>query len=315
MKKKILITLLVVLSITSFSYGQGNYDINNLIDTLKNKGYVVAKEDVKDIRDLEHLIFLDTKLKNRQNSIDSVFNSMDNYFRYLGNSGEDNELLKKIWTLGNISKNIKGRFVKKNEFYLNDSSALQKLINDFEDEINFYDGRNFSVYLEATIDELKRVKNKYLQDSIRVNKRKSEIASLPSKATIKTKFRTYTHKNGYVFEFFPVGFTPKMNKIVIDRVFGRKARYREVDVNGFNTFIIDFYDSGSIMNVTIYGGNGGNMIYYAEYRDYSKKPYEIRTYSADGKFYVVYKRIYDMYDDKIKITTKYQYVPLDYWYE
>jgi len=31
MKKKILITLLVVLSITSFSYGQGNYDINNLI--------------------------------------------------------------------------------------------------------------------------------------------------------------------------------------------------------------------------------------------------------------------------------------------
>jgi len=114
MKKKILITLLVVLSITSFSYGQGNYDINNLIDTLKNKGYVVAKEDVKDIRDLEHLIFLDTKLKNRQNSIDSVFNSMDNYFRYLGNSGEDNELLKKIWTLGNISKNIKGRFVKKN---------------------------------------------------------------------------------------------------------------------------------------------------------------------------------------------------------
>lgn len=140
-------------------------------------------------------------------------------------------------------------------------------------------------------------------------------ASLPTKAQIKTKFRPYTHRTGHVFEWFPAGFTPKANKPVIDRVFGRKARYSEFDANGILTMKIDFYDSGSILNVTVYGGKGGDMIYYSEYRDHANKPYEIRSKSVDGKFYVLHKRIYDMYDNKTNITTQYQYVPLDYWYD
>lgn len=144
---------------------------------------------------------------------------------------------------------------------------------------------------------------------------KADSASLLTKTAIKAKFRIYKHRTGHVFEMFPIGFIPKANKPVYDRVLGIKARYREVDGNGMNTFIMDFYDSGNIMNVTVYGGKGSGSIYYAEYRDHAKKPYEIRTHSADGKFYVVHKQIYDISNGKTNITTQYQYVPLDYWYE
>lgn len=144
---------------------------------------------------------------------------------------------------------------------------------------------------------------------------KADSASMPTRASIRAKFRTYTHRTGRVFEMFPIGFTPKAGKPIVDRVYGIKARYREVDRNGMNTVVMDFYDSGNIMKVTVYGGKGGGYIYEAEYRDHVKKPYEIRTYSTDGKFYMVHKRTYDMYDGKTTVSTNYEYIPLDYWYE
>lgn len=142
----------------------------------------------------------------------------------------------------------------------------------------------------------------------------AQRASIPTIATIKTKFKSYTYK-GKAYEWFPVGFTPKGGKPVIDRVFGIKARYREVDGNGINTMSMDFYDSSSIMNVTFYGGKSGDMIYYAEYRDHVNKPFRIQTYSADGKFDVIHKRVFDIYANKMNISTHYHYIPLDYYYQ
>lgn len=52
----------------------------------------------------------------------------------------------------------------------------------------------------------------------RIKKRDAEISQLPSKAEIKSKFKTYNHKTGYVFEMFPVGFTPKQNRSTYDKV-------------------------------------------------------------------------------------------------
>lgn len=312
--KQILITALLLC--TMYSYGQINQDIYKLLDTLKSRGYVINKDDVKDIKDLERYLALDTKLKKKQKSVDSIFISMNDHYRYLDKSTESTDLRNRIQSYGNMSKQIKARYIKKNELYTDDKNYLTRLLNSFDYDIDrSYNSSSFLADIETNVDQLKSIKKYYILDSIRVNKEKSELASLPTKAVINTKFRTYTHKTGHVFERFPSGFTPKPGKAVTERVFGRKARYREVDANGMNTLVIEFYDSGNIMNATVYGGKGSNMIYYAQYRDHTTKPYEVRTHSADGKFYVVHKRIYDMYDNKTTVTTKYQYVPMDYWYD
>lgn len=313
MKKKIFAVIVTILY-SIYSFGQVGQDMDGLLDTLKKRGYIVVKDDVKDIKDLERYLALDNKLKNKQRLIDSIFISLKDHIRYL-DSSENTELKEKIHSYNNMSKELKARYTKKNELYSGDKNYLTRLLNTFDYDIDRSYSSNLFSNIEVTVDNIKRVKRIYLLDSTRLNKEKSELASLPTKAVINTKFRTYTHKTGNVFEWFPAGFIPKVGRPVIDRVFNRKARYREVGANGMNTLIIDYYNSGSIKNVTVYGGKGGGMIYYAEYRDHAKKPYEIRTHSADGKFYVVHKNTYDMYDDKTTVSTKYQYVPLEHWYE
>ncbi len=147
-------------------------------------------------------------------------------------------------------------------------------------------------------------------------KREAQIAQLPSTSAIKAKFRSYKHKTGHTFELFPVGFTPKPNKSTYDKVrmFGKvyTARYREYDANGINSLIIEFYDSGHILSVTVY--KGGGSIYSAEYRDGANRPYAVYTKTADGKYHITFKRIYDMYLDRTTETYRYYAAEADYYY-
>ncbi|MFA4868094.1 MAG: hypothetical protein WC623_07845 [Pedobacter sp.] len=318
MKNKTLVTVAMILC-SMYSFGQ---DVSKLVDTLTNRGYIIIDKDTKDLKDLERYLALDNKLTNKQDSLDNVFNNMSGYFKYARESGESDELINRIMEFARRSKEIKSYFRVKHKYASNtsfDPLKYSTFLDKYERAINGFDKVTDAKDIESIISDLKAIKNKFQQDSLikanREIKRDSELASLPTKAAIKTKFRIYTHKTGHVFEWFPMGFTPKTGKAVIDRVFGHKARYREVDGNGMNTIVIDYYDSGNIMNVTVYGGKGGGSIYYARYRDHAKKPYEIQTYSADGKFYVVHKNTYDMYNNKTNVSTKYQYLPLDYWYE
>lgn len=232
-----------------------------------------------------------------------------------------------------VSSETNNKFMDDNllSFHKNDDDArlglLQKSLvvrkQQYEErldeikEINRKE-KDYQKHLEEEyhLAELERQK-KIEQAQERERKLETEIASLPSKASLIAKFRTYKHRTGYNLEMFPVGFIPKAGKPVTDYVtiFGRKykGRYREVNENGMNTFIIEYYDSGSILSVTVY--KGGNSIYTANYRDRAGKPYEIRSTSSDGKFYLVHKRIYNTSEDKTNLTTRYQYVPLDYWYD
>jgi len=147
--------------------------------------------------------------------------------------------------------------------------------------------------------------------------RESDIRSkLPSKDAVRAKYRNYTHKTGHVFEMLPVGFTPANNAGVNDYVtiFGTKykARYRERDPSGqVNTLIIDFYDSGNAKEVTIY--DQGEMIYNAKYADAASKPYEIRAYTKDRKYYSVLKREYNYDAGKVAETFEYQDDASGFW--
>lgn len=136
-------------------------------------------------------------------------------------------------------------------------------------------------------------------------------AKLPTKAFINTKFGTYKHRSGHTFYWFPIGYKPRQGKVVIDRVYGIKARYREVDVNsGNNILSIEYYDSGNISRVDFYGGN--SYMYHAEYNDHTLKPYIINAYSTDQKFSITHKRWYE--DEKLFTTTSYRHEPWDYYY-
>lgn len=289
-----------------------NKDIPTLLNELKTKGYVVSKDDVKDINDLERYLALDTKLKSKQDSVNKLFTDLSNDFSFL--TDEHTDIIRSMQEFSNMDKNIKDRFKRKNSFYSDENNYLHKFLNDYETEINNrYDSKDFKRYLSSTVDAVKQAKNYQKLDSVRVDKEKTEIASLPTKSAVKAKFRMYTHSTGNVFELFPVGFTPKPNKTVIDKVFGRKARYREVNSEGINTLVIDYYNSGNIMEVWVY--KGGDMIYNAQYRDHAKQAYEILSKSADFNYEVYHKRTYDISNGKTTIDTKYTYVPLEYKYQ
>lgn len=169
---------------------------------------------------------------------------------------------------------------------------------------------------ERLIEKEQSARAKQQTEELQANREK-EIASLPSKAVIKAKFRTYKHKNGYIFEMFPVGFTPKPNKASYDKVtyFNKTytASYREHNDYGINSLVIEFQYSGKISSVTVF--KGADPVYIANYRDQSNKPYEIWTKSADGKFQLRIQRSYNVMTDKIEQTISYQYLPLDYNYD
>lgn len=308
MKHKIFFTTLMMLC-SIYSFGQY---VTNLMDSLTKRGYVIIDKDNKDLKSLERWLALDIRLNNKHDSIANIFKSLQQYSPYIGNSSDSDDVLNKVREFMD-----RGREIKSNYKYNRDFDNYNTFLDAYEKAINRFNKPTDMKDIEYITNEFKSLKTKFQQDSIltatRVNRENTVIASLPTKAAVKAKFRTYTHRTGNVFEMFPVGFTPKTNKPVIDRVFGHKAMYREVDGNGMNTLKIEYYDSGSILNVTVY--KGGDMIYNAEYRDHTNKPYQILSKSADGKFELLHKRVFDAYDNKTTVTTQYQYLPLDYWYE
>lgn len=162
--------------------------------------------------------------------------------------------------------------------------------------------------------ENRRIANEEARE--RKAKRELELANLPTKASINTKFRTYKHKTGHTFEMFPTNFTPKQNKATYDKIkiMGKvyTARYREHN-DYVNSLVIEFFDSGKISEVTVF--NGSETIYSAKYKDGSNKPYEIRTKSADSKFELIIKRLYNFMTDKIEESITYYYKPLDHYFD
>ena len=310
MRKILALTILVLFNVIVNGQTVTNptdRDLPTLTKILESRGYTINGFQNQQV--LERYIALDTKLKEKQDSVNNIFKPIQEFIKYV-DKDMDYE------TLSNIeSFHVRSKYIK-NHFKSNTTQDYSAFLNEYENNINKFGNSSKDVEdIKYLIGRVMLYKERFEKNSIREVNEKKELASLPTKEVIKTKFRNYTHKTGNVFEWFPVGFNPKGGNAVIDKVFNRKARYREVDGNGMNTFIIEYYNSGSLKNVTVYGGKGIRTIYYAEYRDKATKPYEIRTYSADGKFYVVHNRTYDMYDDKITLSTKYQYVPLEHWYE
>lgn len=292
---------------------------------------------------------IDSKISNLEGSylIDSMSNNV-NHARYYG-SKED-----KDYRFFNVLNEFSKRLSKLREFYSKysnpcsketNSSYLKQILsfNKSDDEGNLKIlaqslANRKQLYVQSLIviaehkrkqEEYQRLENEARlaeQERIRIDTEKAqeykrkleaEIATLPSKSAIKAKFRTYKHKTGHVFEMFPANFTPKQNKSTYDkvRVFGKTytARYREYNDYGINSLIIEFYDTGGISNVTV--SNGPDLMYFAKYRNGSNKPFEIMTKSADRKFHITFKRIYDIYEDKVNETFSYYYAPLDYYYD
>lgn len=279
-----------------------------LARALEQRGYHVST--IRNEKFLEKYLALDSLLTFKYDSLVNVANARIAKYADVGSAKIDESVINKAM---HYRYDLRDRKTELRRKY----SVIGKNIKEFEVEVLSVGDVNDTHKIEFIVQTLMDMQAKQRQDSIIESQKELEfnraIASLPSKAAVKAKFRSYKHRLGYTFELFPAGFTPKANKPVVDRVFGRKARYREVDQNGGNTLIIEYYDSGNILNVTVYKGFEG--IYSAAYRDHATKPYEIRASSSDGKFYIVHQRIYDMYSNKTTVKTKYQYVPLDYWYE
>ncbi|MDR2270903.1 MAG: hypothetical protein LBF27_08360 [Sphingobacterium sp.] len=281
-----------------------------LATALKNRGYHVST--IRNEKLLEKYLALDSLLTFKYDSLVKVTNVRIAKYADVGSAKIDEATMNTAMRYRYDLRNRKTELKQKYRVI-----GYKNTDKEFEADVLSVGDINDTDKIEFIVQTLMAMQAKQRQDSIIESQKELEfnraIASLPSKTAVKAKFRSYKHRLGYTFELFPAGFTPKANKPVVDRVFGRKARYREVDPNGGNTLIIEYYDSGNILNVTVYKGYEG--IYSAAYRDHATKPYEIRATSSDGKFYIVHQRIYDMYNNKTTVKTKYQYVPLDYWYE
>lgn len=284
----------------------------SLMETLNKRGYYVSNKNKKV---LDKYVILDSLLKSKYDALTKTFSEKMLPYNDVRVTTADETTSKAI----RYSHELKDRQIELKKKYR--VIQFNSTGEDFEADVMSIGNETDIEKIEHIVQTLQSIKEKQQQDVMATEQKELElqkaIASLPSREAIKSKFKTYKHKTGYTLEMFPIGFTPKAGKPVTDYVtiFSRKykGRYREVDENGMNTFIIEYYDSGSILSVTVY--KGGNSIYTANYRDHAGKPYEIRSTSSDGKFYLIHKRIYNTSEDKTNVTTRYQYVPLDYWYD
>lgn len=292
---------------------------------------------------------LDSKIRNLQNSnlIDSMRNPIKHASYYGSIQDQDYNFLDLYQELIDRSSKLRKQYsvsdragsTETNSWYLtqvlafnqaDDPEKLKRLEHSLADRKLLSEqsviviakhqqelAENYKKESAERLAERERIRFENENQQKQQSKIETEIASLPSKAVIRTKFRTYKHKTGHVFEMFPANFTPKPNKSSYDKVryFGKTytAQYCEHNDYGINSLVIEYRYSGKISTVTVF--NGSDPIYIANYSEGSDKPDQILTKSADGKFSLSIQRSYNFRTNKMEQTISYHYLPLDYYYD